>query len=200
MKVSEALIARRATKHFDANHQMSEDEIKDFFSAAMLSPTSFNLQHWRFVVVTDKEQRAKLREAAWGQAQVTDASIAVVLCADLKTWEKSPEKYWKNAPQEAQDILVPMIKPFYEGKPEVQRDEAMRSVGIAAQSLMLLAKEKGYDSCPMIGFDQAQVAEIINLPADHTIGMMLVIGKATKDAWPKPGQLGFDEVVIRDKF
>jgi nitroreductase len=122
------------------------------------------------------------------------------MCADLKAWDKNPERYWANAPQAAQDILVPMIKPFYEGKEQLQRDEAMRSVGFAAQNLMLLAKEMGYDSCPMIGFDPAQMAEIINLPADHVVGMMITIGKATKTAWAKPGQLSYDEVVFHDKF
>lgn len=82
----------------------------------------------------------------------------------------------------------------------MQRDEAMRSVGIVAQTIMLAAKAMGYDSCPMIGFDGEQVAEIINLPDDHVIGMMLVVGKAVKPAWPKPGQLSLDDVLIKDLF
>lgn len=55
-------------------------------------------------------------------------------------------------------------------------------------------------SCRMIGFDAAKVAELIHLPPDHVIGFMIVVGKKLKDAWPKPGQLPFDEVVIRDRF
>ena len=200
MKVSEAIYARRSVKHYDTEHQISEDEIKQLFEAALQAPTSFNIQNWRFVAVTDAEPRANLRAASWDQAQVSEASVTVVICADLKSWDKNPERYWRNAPQEAQDILVPMIKPFYDGKDELQRDEAMRSVGFAAQNLMLMAKEMGFDSCPMIGFDPAQVAEIISLPQDHIVGMMLTIGKAIKPAWPKPGQLSYDEVVFHDKF
>ena len=122
------------------------------------------------------------------------------MCADIKSWNKQPERYWKNAPEAARDILVPMIKPFYESKNELQRDEAMRSIGIAAQTIMLSAKAMGYDSCPMIGFDPKKVAEIIQLPDDHVVGMMLVVGKATKPAWPKPGQLPLEDVVIHDHF
>ena len=58
----------------------------------------------------------------------------------------------------------------------------------------------GYQSCPMIGFEHDKVAELINLPSDHCIGPMVAIGKGTKDPWPKPGQLGYDEVVIKNRF
>lgn len=151
-------------------------------------------------MVENKELRLQIREAAWDQPQVTDASLLFVMCADLKAWEKEPERYWKNAPKEAQDILIPMIKPFYQGKEQLQRDEALRSIGIAAQTIMLGAKALGYDSCPMIGFDNQKIAQLINLPKDHIVGMLLVVGKSIKDAWPKPGQLPLNEVVIKNKF
>jgi nitroreductase len=76
----------------------------------------------------------------------------------------------------------------------------MRSCGLAGQTIMLAAKTMGYDSCPMIGFDPVRVAEIIQLPDDHVIGFMITVGKAIKPAWPKPGQLPLDEVVVLDKF
>lgn len=97
-------------------------------------------------------------------------------------------------------MLVPMIAPFYENNPQLQRDEAMRSVGIAAQTLMLAAKTMGYDSCPMIGFDPVKAGEIIGLPENHIIGMMLTVGKALKDANARGGQLPYEEVVFRDQF
>ena len=76
----------------------------------------------------------------------------------------------------------------------------MRSIGIAAQTLMLTAKSMGYDSCPMIGFDPEKVAEIIELPENHVIGMMLTVGKALKDANVRSGQLLYNEVVFRNGF
>lgn len=200
MDTKQAIRERRAVKHYDPAFEMPEAEKQELLDLALQSPTSFNLQNWRFVLVEDKEKREALREAAWGQAQVTDASLLFVLTADLKAWDKDPARYWKDAPQEAQDILVPMIKPFYEGKEQLQRDEAMRSLGIVSQTIMLASKAMGYDSCPMIGFDPDKVAEIINLPDDHAIGMLLVVGKATKPAWPKPGQLPANDVIIKDSF
>ena len=200
METQEAIRARRAIKHFDPDFEMPKADEKKLIELVRQSPTSFNLQNWRFVNVKDKDLRTQIREAAWDQAQVTEASLLFILCADVKAWDKAPERYWENAPKEAQDILVPMIRPFYDGKDWQQRDEAMRSVGIAAQTLMLSAKDMGYDSCPMIGFDSEAVGKLINLPEDHVVGMMLTIGKAVKPAWPKPGFLPDEEIVITDKF
>ena len=200
MNTFDAIKERRSVKHYDPNHNLSDDEINELMSMAVLSPTSFNMQNWRFVLVKDPKARKKIRAAAWDQAQVTDSSLLIVLCADLKSWKKDPAQYWKNAPKETRDFLVSAMGPFYEGKDQLQRDEAMRSCGIAAQTLMLTAKSMGYDSNPMIGFDSQKVAEIINLPEDHIISMMLVIGKQIKPAMPRGGQLELSKTVFVDKF
>ena len=76
----------------------------------------------------------------------------------------------------------------------------MRSCGIAAQTLMLAAKEMGYDSCPMDGFDFDQVGQLINLPQGHVIALCLAVGKGVQAANPRAGQLAKDEVVINNRF
>ena len=200
METQAAIRERRAVKHYDPEHRLTEEEIQTLFDLAVQSPTSFNLQNWRFVAITDKEIQKQIRAAAWDQAHVEEASMVILLCADLMAWDKNPERYWTEAPQAAQDILVPMIKPFYQDKPELQRDEAMRSCGLAGQTIMLAAKDMGFDSCPMIGFDPEAVGNIIGLPEDHVIGFMITVGKATKPAWPKPGVLAREEVLIRNHF
>jgi len=200
MKLLQAVEERRAVKHYDADFMMPEEDIKTLIETTLKSPTSFNIQNWRIVLVEDSAKKQAIRKAAWDQAQITDASLTFVLCADLKAWDKDPARYWRDAPQAVQDILVPMIQPFYESREWMQRDEAMRSVGIAAQTMMLTAKALGYDSCPMIGFDQDEVAKIINLPEEHVIGMLLVVGKAAKPANPRGGQLPADDVIIKDCF
>ncbi len=199
MDTLSAIRERRSVKHYDPAHKMTEAEINGLLELAMLSPTSFNIQNWRFVVVTDQTKKDALRAASWNQAQVSEASLTILICADLEAY-KEGERYWVNAPAPVRDVLVPMIAPFYENNPQLQRDEAMRSVGIAAQTLMLAAKAMGYDSCPMIGFDPAQVAGIIQLPENHVIGMMLTVGKALKDANVRGGQLPYEDVVFRDGF
>ncbi len=195
-----AIQSRRSVKYYDSAHRMPDHDIDTLLSLAALSPTAFNIQHWRFVVVRDTQLRAEIRRVAWDQAQVTDASLLVIVCADLKAWAKQPERYWRNAPQAAQDFLLPAIHHYYADKPQVERDEAMRSCGIAAQTLMLAAKSLGYDSCPMDGFDFTEVGKLINLPADHAIGLFVAIGKAVQPAMPRGGQLDLNEVVITDRF
>ena len=95
---------------------------------------------------------------------------------------------------------MPAIDQYYRDKPHVQRDEAMRSCGIAAQTLMLTAKTMGYDSCPMDGFDFSAVGKLINLPNDHVIAMFVAIGKAVSEAAPRAGQLALNDIVIENRF
>ena len=154
MDTFEAIFSRRAVKHYDPGHEFSDEEVRKLMEAAVQAPTSFNIQHWRFVLVRDKALRGEIRAVANDQAQVTDASLLIVMTADLKAWQKSPERYWRDAPPDVGEMLVNWLGPFYEGKDELQRDEAMRSSAVwAGQTIMLAAKAMGYDSCPMIGFD-----------------------------------------------
>jgi nitroreductase len=197
----EAIYKRRAVKHFDPDHRLSQEEETKLLEAAIQAPTSFNIQHWRFVVVHDCELRRRIRtEFGNDQAQMTDASLLIILTADMKAWAKEPQRYWQNAPKEVADLLVGWMDPFHEGREWLQRDEAQRSIGMAMQTLMLAATALGYQSCPMIGFDIDKVGELINLPEDHVMGPMVAIGKGTKDTWPKPGQLPLGQVVIENRF
>lgn len=200
MNVTEAIIERRSIKAYDPHHKMTEQEITKLMSLAMLSPTAFNIQNWRFVIVTDPVLRQQIRSVSWNQAQVEEASLLIVLTADLNAWAKEPARYWVNAPKPVQDYLVPAIGNYYQGNEQIQRDEGMRSCGMAAMTLMLAAKEMGYDTCPMDGFDFDAVSKLLNLPEDHIPVMFVVVGKALAPARPRGGQLNMDEVVIYNKF
>lgn len=200
MNVAAAIQNRRSVRQFDPDHQMNKKEIEKLLSLAVQSPTAFNLQNWRFVVVQDPELRKKIRAAAWDQAQVTDASLLIILCADLKAWEKEPIRYWRSSPEPVQEMIIPTMHDYYDGLDRVQRDEAMRSCGIAAQTLMLSAKSMGYDSCPMDGFDFDAVAELINLPEDHAICLFVAVGKSISEPPSPKDKLPLDEVIVTDTF
>lgn len=200
MDTRTAIETRRSIKQFDAGHKMTADEIEALMSLAMFSPTAFNIQHWRFVLVQDPELRESIRAVSWMQPQITDASLLVVICADVDAWDKAPDRYWRHAPDDIRDGIVVAIDEYYRGRPQTQRDEAMRSCGMAAQTLMLAAKEMGYDSCPMDLSDLDEVAKLIRLPEGHVIAMFVAIGKRARDPWPRAGQLPMDEVVLVDRF
>jgi nitroreductase len=200
MDVSTAITERRAEKKFDPQFTVSDDQAMQLLEKALLSPTAFNLQNGRIVLVKDAALRQKIREAAWNQDKVTDASLLLVLCADLNAWVKEPARYWAGAPQMYQDMLIPAIDAYYRDKPQVQRDEAMRSCGLMAMSIMLLAQEQGLHSCPMDGFDFDAVGKLINLPADHVVCLMIAVGKRTEESFPRVGRLPLNDLVFVDTF
>jgi len=199
MDTLEAIKNRRSIKSFK-NYTMTRDEINQILESAVLSPTSYNIQNWRFVIITNQDLKAQLCALSYGQRQVAEASLVIILCADLKAWAKTPERYWKNIPEEPRKSLVNGIKQAYAGNPVLEKDQAIRSCGIAAQTIMLAAQSMGYDTCPMEGFDYDKVGNLIHLPDDHIVTMMVVVGKKAKDAAPRGGQLSLSEVVFENHF
>ena len=200
MDVFTALAERRSVKKFDPEHRMTEEEIRRLMEAVILSPTSFNLQNWRFVLIVDQAGKERMKEIGWHQAQFTEGSLVVLVCGDGRAYARDPERYWRNAPEASRRRIMPMIVDAYDGRPDLQHDENLRSCGMAAQSLMLAAKAMGYDTCPMVGFDFRRAAELVNLPPDHEIVMAVVVGKRREHPQPRGGQLALDEVVVRERF
>jgi len=199
MDTFDAIKSRRSIKSFK-NYEMSKEDINKILEYAILSPTSYNIQNWRFVIVTDQKLKDKICELSYGQKQVTEASLIIILCADLKAWEKNPERYWKNVPEESRNYLLNGIKQAYTDNPILEKEQAIRSCGIAAQTIMLAAKSMGYDSCPMEGFDYGKVGDLINLPEDHIVTMMVVIGKSAKEAAPRGGQVPLSDLFFENSF
>ena len=146
MRVSDAIRQRRSVKYFDPDHRLAPADVDELLALARLSPTAFNIQNWRFVRVVDPATRRAIRAAAWDQPQMTDAALLLVLCFDLRAWDREPERYWRNAPPAVAAQLVPEIRAFYAADAQLQRDEGQRSCGIAAQTLMLAAAEMGLAS------------------------------------------------------
>ena len=199
MSLLDTIRARRSVKHYDPEHRLSDEELTTLLKAAALAPTSFNMHNRHFVVVKDPELRAELTAAAWGQKQVSEAACLVVITGDLLA-HRNTKRYLRDAPEAARKGLEPMITKFYEGQAALQRDEACRSVGLAAMNLMLMAKDMGYDSCPLIGYDPAKVSELLGLDEVHPPLMMVTIGKAREAARPRMGLLDLREQVSVDCF
>ena len=95
--------------------------------------------------------------------------------------------------------MASMIKPFYEGKDQLIRDEGMCSSALAGMTLMLAAKGLGYDSCPVIGFDGEAVSKLINLSDNYALSFMILVGKQAKPAWDLDARLS-NEIVLSMLF
>ena len=200
MDVETAIRSRRSIKVFDPSHRIDEGETAKLIELATLSPTAFNLQHWRFVVVRDPLVRFQLRQVAYGQAQVSDAALLIAVCADVKAWDRDPARCWRNVGPNERNRMVAAIRRFYAPDPQLQRDEAMRSCALAAQTLMLAAVARGHGTCAMDGFDAAAVARILNLPPDHLVSMFVAIGRPLEPAGPRPGTIPVAEITATDRF
>ena len=200
MDTFDAIKTRRAIKKFDSSYKMSSDDIKTLQELTILSPTSYNQQNWRFIYVTDETVKEKISKAARDQAQPKDGSLVLVLCGNLNAWKEEPLRYWRNNTPEKQELVKNSLIRKYENSPENRRDEAMRSCGFAAQTIMLAARQMGLDSCPMVGFEYDELANVIQLPKDHMIVMMIVVGKRAEDAAERGGQLSLDEVFFENHF
>jgi nitroreductase len=200
MTTTETIESRRSIKHFDPAHRMTAAELAELIRLTKLAPSSFNMQNYRLVAVQDQDLKNEIRAGAWDQAQVSDASVVFVMCADLNAHNVDPKLIWGHAPQAVQDILGPMTAPFYNGNERLIRDEGVRSSALAGMTLMLAAHAMGYDSCPMIGFDADVVGKLINLPADHMVSFLIPVGKKTQEAWDRGPRLSDEKVVIHDRF
>ncbi len=200
MNITEAIETRRSIKHYDPEHVMPAEDLAELIRLTKLAPSSFNMQNYRLLVIRDPELRQQIRAAAWDQAQVTDASVLFILCADLNAHNEDASAYWSHAPQAVNELMASMITPFYEGKDQLIRDEGIRSSALAGMTLMLAAKELGYDSCPMIGFDREAVAKLVNLPDNYALSFMLPVGKQAQPAWGRGARLSDEIVVTFDRF
>lgn len=200
MDTFEAIATRRAIKKFDSSYKMSSEDVKSLMEHVILSPTSYNQQNWRFVTVTDQDIKDKISKAARNQAQPKDGSLVIVLCGNMNAWNEEPLRYWKNNTLEKQELVKNSLAKKYADSPQNRRDEAIRSCGFAGQTIMLAARQMGLDSCPMVGFEYDELAEIIKLPEDHLIVLMIVVGKSLEPAGERGGQLPLNEVVFENNF
>ena len=183
MEFSDIVQQRRSIKSYDPEKTISDAELKDLFDEVVLSPSAFNLQHWTFIAVKDADMKKKFREAAWGQPQVEECSVAILVCGKFDAF-KDALKIYKETPEAVQQRMVTMIHEFYEGKKQLQRDEAIRGASLAAMSLMYGAANRGWATSPMIGFDPDAVSILLKL-TPNLIPVMIVVLGHQKDV-PRP--------------
>jgi len=194
MEFSEIVQQRRSVKSYDPDKTISDAELRELFDEVVLSPSSFNLQNWTFIAVKDSAMKKKLKEAAWGQSQVKDCSAAILVCGKLDAYQDAP-KIYKDAPKEVQEGLLPMINNFYEGKEQLQRDEAIRSASLAAMTLMYGATSRGWATGPMIGFDPEAVSRLLKLTPNLIPVMIVVLGRQKDPPRPRSYRHPVEKVV-----
>lgn len=165
-----ALRWRYATKHFKADQKIPADTWAALEETLILTPSSFGLQPWKFLVVENPDVRAELRAKSWGQAQVTDASHFVVFAtrtdvsqADIDNWVSKLGEV-QSTPAEVLAPMKGMIEGFVGSMPvEARQAWNTRQVYIALGQFMAAAAVMGIDTCPLEGLDPSAYDEILGL-------------------------------------
>lgn len=196
--------SRQSVRHYQPNHTIPAADLEEILALAHKAPSAWNLQHWRVIVVQDQANKETLLPIAFQQQQVVDASAVFIVLGDLqanRTFESAyaPLVSEGTMSEEAYRQLQSNVDQAYE-KPSVRtRDQAFLNASLFAMQLMLAAKAKGYDTCPMSGFDPDGLVEALHIPERYVPVMMITAGRAKKPAH-KSTRLPLDEIVIHESF
>jgi nitroreductase len=187
--LSEALSERRATPSFDGS-PVPDDILSAIIKAGVESPSGYNIQPWRFIVVRSAEQKRRLREAAMGQPKVEEAGAVIVCCGDLDApqdknlddvlIESVKHGFSEDQNQKVKDIINKTFNATAGNAMGISPDYAVwvnRHVMIAFTTMMWMAETLGFDTAPMEGFFEDKVKSALDIPDNVRVVALLGIGK-----------------------
>jgi len=200
---TKAMNFRHACKVFDDTKKISDEDIKFILEAGRKSPSSFGMEGWKFLVITNEELKAKLRPVCWDQVQVTSCSHLVVALTNIdsvKPASGQPEQRFRRRemPQDKLDFYLDLYANHL--TKELSTDENVhhwtsKQAYIASGNMMTAAAYIGIDSCPIEGFEKEKVEEILDLDTTkNQLAMVLPFGYRINEQSTQQ-RLDFDEVV-----
>jgi nitroreductase len=181
---------RYAVKKFDATRKISPADWSVLEKALVLSPSSYGLQPWKFVVVNDPAVRAKLKPASWNQSQIVDASHLVVMARRSTMTSADVQRYVdrtvavRKVPASSIEDYKNMMLGSINAPNADHANWAAKQVYIAMGFLLSAAAMLGIDACPMEGIVPAQYDEILGLPKQgYNTCMVTTLGYRASDDW-----------------
>jgi nitroreductase len=186
MTVQQAIDDRRSIRKFHPE-PIPRKDLEEILRQAGQAPSAWNVQPWRFIVVTDPETKALLQEAAYGQTQVTSAPAVILVTSDMEDVMAHPEAIvHPGMGEEGKARVRQTLEGAFGQQSVAQRGMwGLTQTNIALGFLMLAAQGMGYSTVPMLGFDQAKVRQILGLPEHVLFAAMLPIGKAAEEGHTK---------------
>jgi nitroreductase len=177
---------RRSVKVFDENVKISQEEMLEMINKAVTAPSSVNLQPWRFVIVESKEGKDKLRPLIRFNKRQNDTSSAMILIfGDMECYKKGDEIYEEAVnkglmPEDVKNDTLNLFIPAYENASRQKMNDIVKiDSSLVAAQLMLVARHYGYDTNPIGGFEENQLAEAFGLDKDRYVPVLiLAIGKS----------------------
>ncbi len=175
------MLRRRSVNFFDDSVEIPREELEDILNLAALTPSSSNTQPWEVVAVTDPEEKEKLRASAFDQPKVTAASATLIFLADPDAYKRDNPTYDSFVEKgymqkEEMDDYYDMVEGLYENFEEPAR-YAVKNTAFFAMSVMYAARNCGWDTHPMIGFNPEEVKKKFNIPAKLIIPLLLTVGR-----------------------
>ena len=210
--LSEAIKGRRATLSFLPD-PVPENDLKKILDAGLSAPSAYNLQPWRFVVVREAEQRARLRQAAMNQLKVEEAPVVIVACADVEGWRSgdldeiiSLAQQHGYGDEARYSSMRTNITNFFAAPGNaggLAPDFAVwanRQTMIAFTTMMWMAEVLGYDTAPMEGFYEDQVKATLGIPAHVRVVALLAIGHRKGEDKRFAGRFAMQRTVFAGKW
>ena len=199
----ELLRGRVSVERFDTARSLDEHEIRDLVADATTAPSSFNIQHWRFVAVRKAEDKTRLREAAFGQIQVVDAAVTFIVLGDTQGTDKLPAILDRavregTLPEGKAAAWLRMALALY-AEPSAAREEAQRSACLAAMALMLAAQARGLGTVALSGFDADRVRREFEIDARYVPVLLVAVGYPASVHATRQPRLPLDEVLAFDR-
>lgn len=180
---------RKSVRIYDPSFKIEKEELEEMLTLATSAPSSSNLQAWNFIVIQDQDVKKELRAIANNQAQVEQSSAVIAVLGNIDAYKNVEKIYTQNVEaghmdESIKERTVANTYAMYPNAPvEARMNIAAYDAGLVSMQLMLIAKERGYDTIPMGGFDKAKFAERFELP-EHLFPIVLIaVGKAAAPAF-----------------
>lgn len=195
---------RHSVKSYKTGVTIPESEIRSMIEMATEAPSSWNLQHWKFLIIDEEEKKETLQQIAYGQKQVKECSVVIAVLGDMEANEHADRIFGEGVDkglitEAVKEKIVNGINGAYNGGGTFARDEAFLNASLAAMQLMLSARGLGYDTCPMGGFDRKAFMETFRVPERYAPVMLLTVGVRAEE--PRiSSRLPVDEAIVRNTF
>lgn len=199
----EAMDFRHACKVFDDTKKISDEDMHTILEVGRKSPSSFGMEPWKFLVITNEALKAKLRPACWDQPQITTCSHLVIVLAaieNVKVESGVPKQKFsrREMPSEKLDFYLALYARHLEETLSCDKNIlawTAKQTYIAAGNMMSAAAFMGIDSCPIEGFEKEKVEEILNLDTKkYQVSLVLPFGYRL-NAQSEQLRVPFEEVI-----
>ncbi len=209
MDVIQAIKERRSINFFEPNKKLPDGKLNELLEIANLSPSSFNLQPWKVIIVEDPVKKKTLRQCAFNQPKVEEASVVLIMIADPHALEENVDRMldsWQEL-----GYMKPDMRETYRGMTNTLYGEtytlkrklfAVKNTSLFAMNIMLAAKGLGLDTHPMDGFDEECVKKEFEIPDDKIIPMLIAVGylKEGQKLLPRAFRRRVDEFVKYNSY